>query len=119
LTDSSFGIPNVNCGIPIPITITTGDTIQLCGIAYTDDTQPTKIAFGVHLFYFDCTGRNFSQINELITNDAFDQFGLFCFNLEVNPPITFSGCNHFIAAGFSTEASDGTNIKLTFTIKTS
>ena len=128
LIDTSFIYPNINCGIPLPINVEEGQTINICGIAYLDGSgDTTKCDFGVYLYKFDCANvyRNgITIVSSGVTEDALDSNGLYCFNLSYN--ITkatgseFSACTDFLTVGFSTDsAGDSTESRITFTINAS
>jgi hypothetical protein len=119
LNDTSFSYPNTNCGVPLPINITSGNTIEVCGIAYNNDTQPTKQDFYVYLYNFGCDVRDgLVQLDTVETLDAFDVNGLYCFNLQHTLTQTLSACTNFLSVGFSSTAEDGTQLRISYTIKT-
>jgi hypothetical protein len=126
LTDTSFIYPNINCGIPLPINILEGNTIDICGMAYLDGSgDTTKCDFGVYLYRFDCANvrrDGITIVSSGVTENAFDSDGLYCFNLTyVVPKLSpFSACTDFLTVGFSTDsAGDSTESRITFTINAS
>ena len=128
LIDTSFVYPNINCGIPLPVNIIEGDTIDICGMAYLDGSgDTTKCDFGVYLYRFDCANVSKDGITIVasgVTENAFDSNGLYCFNLSYNipkaPGSEFSACTDFLTVGFSTDsAGDSTESRITFTINAS
>ena len=128
LIDTSFVYPNINCGIPLPVNIIEGDTIDICGMAYLDGSgDTTKCDFGVYLYRFDCANVSKDGITIVasgVTENAFDSNGLYCFNLSYNipkaPGSEFSACTDFLTVGFSSDsAGDSTESRITFTINAS
>ena len=126
LNDASFNLSNVNCGIPLPVNIIEGDTIDICGIAYLDGSgDTTKCDFGVYLYRFDCANvlrDGITIVSSGVTDNAFNSDGLYCFNLTYTVPklSPFSACTDFLTVGFSTDSAvDSTESRITFTINAS
>ena len=126
LIDTSFIYPNINCGIPLPINVEGGQTINICGIAYLDGSgDTTKCDFGVYLYRFDCANvrrDGITIVSSGVTENAFNSDGLYCFNLTYTLPklSPFSACTDFLTVGFSTDsAGDSTESRITFTINAS
>jgi hypothetical protein len=128
LNDVSFGVSNVNCGIPLPTNILEGKTINICGISYLNGLgDVTKCDFGVYLYTFDCStfnrgGGGIQMIASGVTDNAFDSNGLYCFNLTYEVPklSLFSACTEFLTVGFSADsAGDSTETRITFTLNAS
>ena len=126
LNDTSFALSNVNCGIPLPINVEGGKTINICGIAYLNGSgDTTKCDFGVYLYKFDCAdvGRvGIQMVASGVTVEAFNSSGLYCFNLSYTLPklSPFSACTDFLTIGFSSDSAiDSTESRITFTINAS
>jgi hypothetical protein len=128
LNDTSFVLSNVNCGIPLPINVEEGNTINICGISYLNGSgDVTKCDFGVYLYEFNCSsfdrgGGGIKMVTSGVTDNAFDSNGLYCFNLTYAVPkiSPFSACTNFLTIGFSSDsAGDSTEVRITFTINAS
>jgi hypothetical protein len=128
LNDTSFVLSNVNCGIPLPINVEEGNTINICGISYLNGSgDVTKCDFGVYLYEFNCSsfdrgGGGIKMVTSGVTVNAFDSNGLYCFNLTYAVPkiSPFSACTDFLTIGFSSDsAGDSTEARITFTINAS
>lgn len=127
LNDTSFGVSNVNCGIPLPTNVLADETINICGISHLNGTgDVTKCDFGVYLYTFDCLsfdrGGGIQMVASGVTVNAFDSNGLYCFNLSYTIPklSLFTGCTQFLSVGFSSDsAGDSTESRISFTINAS
>ena len=120
LNDSSFTNSNINCGIPLPIDVLENNTITICGMAHINDSDPvrTKLDFGVYLYTFNCDGLRLIELDSSIAIDAFDSYGIFCFNLSYTPPKVSElfSCQDFLVVGFSSDTGDATELRVTYTI---
>jgi hypothetical protein len=64
------------------------------------------------------------MVTSVVTENAFDSNGLYCFNLSYQIPkaagAEFSACTDFLTIGFSSDsAGDSTEARITFTINAS
>jgi hypothetical protein len=106
----------VNLGIPLPENLKGGDTISVCGIAFNNATEPDSDNFDVRLDFFQCT--NYSIIPLGDVSYLYGTDGVVCFNLYIELNRNLNACNTFLLLGFTSTASDATQIKISYSIKT-
>jgi hypothetical protein len=106
----------VNLGIPLPENLRGGDTISVCGIAFSDATEPDSDNFDVRLDFFQCT--NYSIIPLGDVSYLYGTDGAVCFNLYIELNRNLNACDTFLLLGFTSTASDATQIKISYSIKT-
>jgi hypothetical protein len=107
---SSFTAAESNCLIPIPKT--TGE-LNICGIAYINDSDPTNCNLIVSANSNTCPPGRFDnrESNAL----SFDSNGILCFTY--NPKVTLSACTDYVALGFKINgASTAMDCKISYTI---
>ena len=118
-TDSSFGYDSANCGIPISENIVEGQTINVCGVAYSDGLGSE----GLRLYIYKLSCSDLSTISNVYTsgNEIFDSNGNLCFsfNYVVGVGEDFIKCSDFIVLGFQAGASTGNSIKISYKITAS
>ena len=106
----------VNLGIPLPENLRGGDTISVCGIAFSDATEPDSDNFDVSLDFFQCT--NYSIIPLGDVSYLYGTDGVVCFNLYIELDRNLNACDTFLLLGFTSTTSDATQIKISYSIKT-
>ena len=118
-TYSSFGYDSANCGIPISENIVEGQTINVCGVAYSDGLGSE----GLRLYIYKLSCSDLSTISNVYTsgNEIFDSNGNLCFsfNYVVGVGEDFIKCSDFIVLGFQAGASTGNSIKISYKITAS
>ena len=119
ITDGSFGYDSVFCGIPIPENIVEGQTINVCGVAYSDGLGSE----GLRLYIYKLSCSDLSTISGVYTssNEIFDGNGNLCFSFDykVGSGEDFIECSDFIVLGFQAGANTGNNIKISYKITAS
>ena len=111
-----------NVGIPIPRPLATGDKIEVCGNAYSDDNTSTN--FGILLTWIDCGNRdgsgNYPMVDQLINNDETSYFdaNTTCFagSYTVDGTEGFSECDSFLVFGMNANGSSAYQIKFSYKI---
>ena len=109
---NSLQIKYANCLIPLPKNVS---GLNICGIAYIDDSSPTSANLTISVTKTDCIlDKTPTTIN---SNPLFfDSNGILCFSYT--PKISFSACTEYFALGFSVDGySDATTCKISYTIK--
>jgi hypothetical protein len=118
-TDSSFGYDTVDCGIPIPENIVEGQTINVCGVAYSPGLSSE--ALRLYLFKLSCSDLSTISNFYASTNQIFDSNGNLCFsfNYVVGTGQDFIKCSDFIVLGFRGTGSTSEVIKISYKITAS
>lgn len=115
----SFSYGNVDCGIPIPENIVEGQTINVCGVAYSAGLGSE----GLRLKISKLSCSDLSVITNVYTSDnqIFDSNGNLCFSFDylVGSGEDFIKCSDFIVLGFQAGASTGNSIKISYKITAS
>jgi hypothetical protein len=118
-TDSSFGYDSANCGIPISENIVEGQTINVCGVAYSAGLGSE----GLRLYIYKLSCSDLSTINNVYTssNEIFDSNGNLCFSFDylVGSGEDFIKCSDFIVLGFRASGATGETIKISYKITAS
>lgn len=108
---NSLQIKYANCLIPLPKNVS---GLNICGIAYIDDSSPTSANLTISVTKTDCELDSLTTIN---SNPLFfNSKRILCFSYT--PKISFSACTGYFALGFSVDGySDATTCKISYTIK--
>ena len=119
VVDSSFSYDTVDCGIPIPENIVEGQTINVCGVAYSAGLGSE----GLRLYIYKLSCSDLSVIPNVYTssNEIFDGNGNLCFSFDyvVGSGEDFIKCSDFIVLGFQAGSSTGNSIKISYKITAS
>jgi hypothetical protein len=116
ITAGAFTYNNVNCGIPFPKTLSEGDTITICGVAYTDEiTQSLRVSF------YLLSSSNFGSITFIDRSPILGVDGNgnlnFSFSYTLGFLQTFNECTDFLLVSFQTGLIGASIIKISYTIK--
>jgi hypothetical protein len=112
--------PKINCGIPFPMDVTTGDKIILCGMAYCADAADGN-KFYTMMETFSCDGFVDGQFDaNVLTSGNFDIFTqrYVCFSRTYTliEGEKYNACNDFITVGFRSEIETTEKLILTWTL---
>jgi len=120
IAGDAIDLPQINCGIPFPMDVTTGDKITLCGMAYCADSVDGN-KFYTMMETFSCAGFLDNQINaNVLTSENFDTFShnYVCFSRSYTlvEGEKYDACNNFITVGFRNEIESTAPVVLTWTL---
>ena len=116
----TIDLPQINCGIPFPMDVTTGDKITLCGMAYCADSVDGN-KFYTMMETFSCAGfLDDSFPTNVLTSENFDSFNhkYVCFSRSYTlvEEEKYNACNNFITVGFRNEIESTAPVVLTWTL---
>lgn len=116
---SSFSYDTVDCGIPMPENIVEGQTINVCGVAYSAGLSSEVLRLRINKL--SCS--DLSVITNVYSSDNqfFDSNGNLCFSIDylVGSGEDFIKCSDFIVLGFQGVGITGNNIKISYKITAS
>lgn len=103
-----------NVSIPINKTILSGESIDVCGKAYVNDSNGDTCTLHFYLYTHNCDITTITELSR--RSDLFDKDGLFCFSYRVPIESNLSECDNFLVLGFRATTNDATVCKITYTI---
>jgi len=103
-----------NVSIPINKTILSGESIDVCGKAYVNDSDGQTCILHFYLYTHNCDITTITELSR--RSDSFDKDGLFCFSYKVPIESYLSECDNFLVLGFRATTNDATVCKITYTI---
>ena len=118
---NDINLSNINCGIPFPMNVVTGDKITLCGMAYCPNASNVD-TFYTKMETFSCNGFGDGKFlaNVLTSENVYSFLNNYvCFSRSYTlvDPEKYNACSDFITVGFRTNIEGATSVALTWTLK--
>ena len=109
-----------NCGIPLPVDLTIGDTVKICGIAYVTTEETANPTFYITVSYFNCNDVDLTQENVSaytvipVATYIIGSTRKVCFSEEITLGQSLLACNTLFLVGLSVGDQEQYNKELKF-----